>query len=38
MEIVMLGEKIKQARIELNWTQAMLALKLKVTKNSYFSF
>jgi transcriptional regulator with XRE-family HTH domain len=29
----MLGEKIKQARIELNWTQAQLAVKLKVNKN-----
>jgi len=29
----MLGDKIKQARIKLNWTQAQLAVKLKVNKN-----
>ena len=30
----MIGERIKKARIELNWTQEILAIKLKVSKNS----
>ena len=30
----MLGERIKQARIKKEWTQEMLAFKLKVSKNS----
>jgi len=33
MEKAMIGEQIKQARIELNWTQSILALILKVSKN-----